>query len=56
MNCSTDAGGGASQPRVSGVCCAHDALGTRAGVGERHLRPASAAGDSQCLCSRFQQN
>lgn len=32
MNCSRDAGGGAVQPRISGVCCVHDALGTRAGV------------------------
>lgn len=50
-------GSGASQPWVSGgLCCVCDALGTRAGVGERHLLSRSAVCDSQCLCSRFQQS
>lgn len=56
MNCSTDAGGRASQPWISGVCCVRDALGTRAGVGERCLLSPSGACDLQCLRSRFQQS
>lgn len=31
-NCSTDAGGGALQPWILGVCYVHDALGTGAGA------------------------